>query len=112
MFPLSLHLCTPALLPSRQHITTRENIAKQTTHLDDDGALIESERDIIALPAVGDAPRALEAIIEGILEAVGRGMPNFDRAVFGSGHEDRQGRVKDGERDVRGVPLEGLDARL
>jgi hypothetical protein len=83
---------------------------KRGTDLDNHGSLIKPKRDIIPLPAISDAPRPLQSIIQSILQPIGRGMPNLDRTVLGTRDEDGEGRVKDGERDVGGVAFEGLDA--
>lgn len=39
-------------------------------------------------------------------------MPDFDGAVLGTGDNDGQRRVEDGERDVSRVSLQRLNARL
>jgi len=80
------------------------------THLDDHSPLIVTDRHLVPLLLIRDAPSPLQSIAERVLQPVRRRMPDFDGPVLGSGQDDGEGRVEDGEGDIGGVRFEGLDA--
>lgn len=83
-----------------------------TAHLDNDDTIVEADTNSLLALLVGHTPCALQAVAQGLLKAVGATVPDLDSAVLGTGDDDGQLRVVDGERDVVGVALESGLQRL
>ena len=83
-----------------------------SAHFDDYGSVVETHGDALAAALGGYTPGPFQAVGEGLLEPVGVGVPDFDRAVLGAGDDDRELGVVAGEGDIARVALERGDQRF
>ncbi len=72
----------------------------------------ERGRALVGALAGAEGPEALEAVVDGILQAVGGAVPDLDHTVLGARDDDGQLRVEAHGAHVVRVALQRLHARL
>ena len=82
------------------------------TQLDNDGTIVKTHGNALLALLIRDTPRALQAVVERLFEAVCVGVPDTDGSVFRTGDDDWQFGVVAGEGNIVGVAFEGRNQGL
>ena len=80
--------------------------------LDQNGSLVVTDGQQVRALEVGDGPHPLQAVVQGLLQPVGGGVPEPDGAVLRPCDDEGELGVEAHRRYVVRVPLEGVHAAL